>query len=38
MGLVAPKAPLKPKLVDPPVARLPFQEALVTVTWVPVWV
>jgi hypothetical protein len=30
--------PLKPKLVEPPAAMMPFQEALVTVTVLPLWV
>ena len=36
-GLLPVCVPLRPKAADAPGASAPFQDALVTVTWVPVW-
>jgi hypothetical protein len=38
LGLLPVCEPLKPKLTEPPVGTLPFQAALVAVTWLPVCV
>ena len=38
LGLLPVWAPLKPKFTVPPVGTLPFQAALVAVTWLPVCV